>query len=94
MESLAALNILGANASASDGNKGFSTTFRTWGSYFGQRGTSKMLYVPTAGALPCKGPFRSRHVDLFENRISLIKDRRQCGDQRLERRVHKFNSSC
>jgi len=35
-----------------------------------------MLYVPTTGALPSKGPICSRLVDLFENRISLIADRR------------------
>jgi hypothetical protein len=53
-----------------------------------------MLYVSTSGALPSKGPFSFRLVDLSENRISLIADRSQCNYQRIERRAHKFNSNC
>jgi hypothetical protein len=53
-----------------------------------------MLYVPTTGAFPRKGPFSARLFDLPENRISLIANRPDRAYQRLERRVHKFNSSC
>jgi hypothetical protein len=53
-----------------------------------------MLYVSTTGAPPGKGPFSARLFDLPENRISLIANRSDRAYQRLERRVHKFNSSC
>jgi hypothetical protein len=60
-------SIIEASASASQGVKGRSATFRAWGSHFGRRGPSKMFYVPTAGALPGKGPFSARLFDLPEN---------------------------
>jgi hypothetical protein len=63
----AVASILYASASASDGVKGCPSTFRAWGSHFGQGRTSKMLYVPTTGALPGKGPFSAPLFDLPEN---------------------------
>jgi hypothetical protein len=60
-------SILDASASASQGIKGGLSTFRAWGSHFGQRRTSKMFCVPTTGALPGKGPFSARLFDLPEN---------------------------
>jgi hypothetical protein len=59
----------------SDRVKACSPTFRAWGSHFGQRRTSKMLYVPTTDAPPSKGFFSARLFDLPENRISLIANR-------------------
>lgn len=53
-----------------------------------------MLCVPTSAALPSKGPFSFRLVDLSENRIGLIANRSQCDYQRVERPLHNFNSSC
>lgn len=53
-----------------------------------------MLYVPTAGALPGKGPLSARLFDVPENRISLIANRPDRDYQRMERRLHKFNSIC
>jgi hypothetical protein len=78
----------------SDGFKGCSPAFRAWGSRFGQRRTSKMLYVPATGAFPGKGPFSARLFDLPENRVSLVANRPDRAYQRVERRVHKFNSIC
>ena len=79
---------------ASDGFKDCSFASRAWDSHFGRRRTSKVLYVTASAALPRKGPFSSRGFDLSERRFSLIANRRQRDYQRVERRFHKFNSSC
>jgi hypothetical protein len=49
--------------SALDGIKLCSATFPAWGSHFGERETSKVLYVPASCALPSKRPLLRR---LFE----------------------------
>jgi hypothetical protein len=58
--------------------EGRSTTFRAGGSEFGQRRTSKVLYVPAGGALPAKRPLLGRLFDPPQDRISLIANRAQC----------------
>ncbi len=48
--------------SALDGIKFCSTTFSAWDSHFGQRVTSKVLYVSASGAFPSKRRLLSKQL--------------------------------
>jgi hypothetical protein len=54
--------VAAVSKSALDGIKFCYATFSAWDSHFGQRGTSKVLYVSASGALPSKRPLMSKRL--------------------------------